>query len=77
MSKTKDKTIDQQNEQNAALAELLTDGSTTLTADSRQALYKEAETLVGMIPKDVKWTRTIVIHDGTTFTQIYQILKQE
>lgn len=57
--------------------ELLEKGTVMITAESRNSLYKKAETLVGMIPAGTKWTRGIVEHDNecTTFTQIYSVIK--
>ena len=69
MSKTKDTVIDVEN--------LLKDGTLTLTATSREEIYKKGETIVAGIPLGTKWTRTIVIHDGQgNFTQTYSLIKK-
>jgi hypothetical protein len=55
---------------------LIADGTLTLTADSREAIYKDGETVVAGLPPGTKWTRSIVCFDGySVFNQTYQILK--
>ena len=77
MSKTKDAAIDAQQEQNNLLDELLKNGTTTVTGDSRQSVYDQGDALVASIPADVKWTRSIVVCDNETlvFSQTYSLLK--
>ena len=70
MSK-KDKT----NQQKSSIDELLENGNTTLTADSRAAIYEMASELVGLIPEGVAWTRNAVEHSKGTFTQTYSLIK--
>ena len=66
---------EQTNQQKSLIDELLENGTTTLTADSREAIYKDADELVGLIPEDVKWTRSVVEHCNGTFTQKYSLIK--
>ena len=70
------------NQQKSSIDELLEKGNTTLTADSRKAVYEMGTTLVGLIPEDVKWTRSAVEHKSGTFspsvfTQTYSLIKFE
>ena len=62
------------NQQKSLIDELLENGTTTLTANSREAIYKDADELVGLIPEDVKWTRSAVEHCNGTFTQKYSLI---
>ena len=57
--------------------ELIAKGTVTLSAKSREDLYKQAESLTASL-KDVKWTRTIVQYDPDSFlfTQTYTITKK-
>jgi hypothetical protein len=70
MTKTTEKT-------NPGAEELLAQGTTTLSATSREEIYKQADELLAALPLGTKWTRTIVEHDpwAGTFTQTYSILK--
>jgi hypothetical protein len=58
-----------------AVEELLANGQLTLTAASREDIYKEAEALVAAIPAGTKWTRNIVEFCEGTFKQDYFIIK--
>lgn len=58
-----------------AIEKLLADGSLTLTANSREEIYEQAEALVAAIPDGTKWTRNIVEHDAGNFKQTYYIIK--
>lgn len=58
-----------------AIEKLLAEGTMTLTANSREEIYEQAEALVAAIPGDTKWTRTIVEHNAGIFTQTYFIIK--
>lgn len=77
MSKKTENT--EQTHQTDFVKELMEKGSVTLTAESRDALYEQAATLVGLIPQGTKWTRSIVDHDVecTVFTQTYSLIKNE
>ena len=57
------------------IEKLLADGTLTLTANSREDIYKQAEALVASIPKGTKWTRNIVEHNAGNFKQTYYIIK--
>ena len=58
-----------------AIEKLLAEGELTLTANSREEIYEQAEALVAAIPGDTKWTRTIVEHNAGIFKQTYSIIK--
>jgi hypothetical protein len=58
-----------------AIEKLLAEGKLTLTADSREEIYEQAEALVAAIPGDTKWTRSFVEHNAGNFTQTYFIIK--
>lgn len=62
-------------QQPAYIDVLLKNGSVTLTSDSRESIYNDADELVGKIPQDVKWTRGAVEHREGIFTQTYEIIK--
>lgn len=62
-------------QQPAYIDVLLKKGSVTLTSDSRESIYKDAEELVSKIPQDVKWTRGAVEHHEGIFTQTYETIK--
>lgn len=55
---------------------LMSDGSVTLKADSRESIYQEAEQLVKQIPADTKWTRGCVEYIGGAFYQTYKLIKK-
>lgn len=59
----------------SAIEKLLAEGTMTLTANSREEIYEQAEALVAAIPGDTKWTRTIVEHNAGIFKQTYSIIK--
>jgi hypothetical protein len=59
----------------SAIEKLLAEGTMTLTANSREEIYEQAEALVAAIPGDTKWTRNIVEHNAGIFTQTYFIIK--
>ncbi len=59
----------------SAIEKLLAEGTMTLTANSREKIYEQAEALVAAIPGDTKWTRTIVEHNAGIFKQTYSIIK--
>jgi ribosome maturation protein Sdo1 len=59
----------------SAIEKLLAEGTMTLTANSREEIYEQAEALVATIPGDTKWTRTIVEHNAGIFKQTYSIIK--
>lgn len=62
----------------ATIDQLLKDGKVTLTADSRENIYKQGDELVAAIPDGTQWTRTIVEFDGKgVFAQTYIILKEK
>ena len=69
--------ITEQAQQPSYIDELLKNGTVTLSAESRDALYEQSATLVGLIPQGTKWTRSIVDHDVecTVFSQTYSIIK--
>lgn len=76
----KKETIAEPKQESAITAdELLKNGTQTLVADSREAIYEKAKQLVGMIPEGVNWTRGIVEHDAecTEFTQTYILIKTD
>lgn len=58
--------------------ELIAKGTVTLTSKAREDIYKQAESLVASLPKDVKWTRTAVAYhpDNFSFSQTYTIIKK-
>ena len=58
-----------------AIDKLLADGTLTLTADSREKIYEQSNTLVAAIPNGTKWTRGIVEHNAGIFKQTYFIIK--
>ena len=58
-----------------AIEKLLAEGTLTLTAQSREDIYEQAEALVAVIPDGTKWTRNIVEHDAGNFKQTYYIIK--
>lgn len=62
---------------NPNLDELLSTGTTTITADSREAVYEMSAQLVGLISAGVDWTRGAVQHRKGVFTQIYTLTKKE
>ena len=57
---------------------LLEDGEVTITAESREDIYRQADELVAQIPEGVEWTRPAVEYDGETgiFSQTYYIIKK-
>jgi hypothetical protein len=59
----------------SAIEKLLAEGTMTLTANSREEIYEQAEALVAAIPGDTKWTRNSVEHNAGIFTQTYFIIK--
>ena len=59
----------------SAIEKLLAEGTMTLTANSREEIYEQAEAIVAAIPGDTKWTRTIVEHNAGIFKQTYSIIK--
>jgi hypothetical protein len=59
----------------SAIEKLLAEGTMTLTANSREEIYEQAEALVAAIPGDTTWTRNIVEHNAGIFTQTYFIIK--
>ena len=62
----------------APVEQLLKDGKVTLTADSRENIYKQSDELVAAIPDGTQWTRTPVEYDGkSTFAQTYIIIKEK
>ena len=73
MSKMKDKVIDQQNEQPAYVADLLLNGTTVLSAATREALAE----MVNGIPADVRYTVGAVgrKQDGSAYTLRVDIIK--
>lgn len=72
MSKTKDIVIEAQ--QSPELAELLTEGKTTIEGESREEVYQKADALVAGIPERTEWTRTIVEHNQGHFAQTYSLI---
>lgn len=62
---------------NPNLDELQKKGTTTLTADSREAVYQISAQMVGLIPAGVDWTRGAVQHRKGVFTQTYSLIKKE
>lgn len=58
-----------------AIDRLIADGTLTLTANSRDEIYEQADELVASIPDGTKWTRNIVEHNAGIFTQTYFIIK--
>ena len=58
--------------------ELIAKGTVTLTSKAREDIYKQAESLVASLPKDVKWTRSCVEYHPSDFSysQTYSILKK-
>lgn len=58
-----------------AIDRLIADGTLTLTANSREEIYEQAEELVASIPKGTRWTRNIVEHNAGIFTQTYSLIK--
>lgn len=73
MSKKKANSV----EGSTAIDELLKRGTTTLTAGSRDDIYAMSTQLAGLIPEDVKWTRTAVEHTGGSFTQTFTIINND
>jgi hypothetical protein len=73
MSKTKDKVIDQQNEQPAYVADLLKNGTTVLEAPTREALAE----MVNDIPAECKYCVGAVGRksDGSAYTLQVDIIK--
>lgn len=61
----------------SGIERLKADGQLTITADSRQEIYEQAEALVAAIPQGVEWTRTIVEHQDGRFSQTYFIIKKD
>lgn len=70
--------LDEQKAIKALADELIAKGTVTLTSKAREDLYKQAESLTASLPKDVKWTRTIVQYhpDDFSFSQTYNIIKK-
>lgn len=58
-----------------AIDKLLADGTLTLTGNSREEIYEQAEALVAAIPDGTKWNRTFVEHNAGNFKQTYFIIK--
>ena len=58
--------------------ELIAKGTVTLTSKAHEDIYKQAESLVASLPKDVKWTRSCVEYHPSDFSysQTYSILKK-
>lgn len=73
MATKKNKTNKPQDERVDAL---LSEGTVTLKADSREAIYQEAEQLVALIPADAKWTRDAVEYCDGSFFQKYKLIKK-
>jgi hypothetical protein len=48
--------------------ELLSKGSVTLTAKSREEIYSQCQALVDSLPEGTKWTRTICQYHPDTFS---------
>ena len=48
--------------------ELLSKGSVTLTAKTREEIYDQSQTLVESLPEGTKWTRTICQYHPDTFS---------
>lgn len=48
--------------------ELLSKGSVTLTAKSREEIYSQCQALVDSLPEGTKWTRTICQYHQDTFS---------
>ena len=71
MSKKTNNT-EQTQAQNPQVDELLTKGSVTITANSRNEVYKLSSELIASLPKGTKWDRACVMFDGDkTFTQTF------
>lgn len=58
--------------------ELLSKGSVTLTAKSREEIYSQSQALVDSLPEGTKWTRTICEYHPDTFSyeQTVTIIKK-
>ncbi len=48
--------------------ELLSKGSVTLTAKSREEIYSQSQALVDSLPEGTEWTRTICQYHPDTFS---------
>ena len=48
--------------------ELLSKGSVTLTAKSREEIYSQSQALVDSLPEGTTWTRTICQYHPDTFS---------
>ena len=70
--------LDEQKNIKALADELIAKGTVTLSAKAREELYSQAENLTASLPKDVKWTRSIVQYNPDTFSfaQTYNITKK-
>lgn len=64
-------------QQNHSFDELMLNGTTTLTADSRKDIYEMSASLVGLIPEEVRWTRTVVEYKENAFTQTFTLIKTD
>ena len=71
MSKMKDKVIDQQNEQPAYVDDLLLNGTTVLTAKTREELAE----MVNDIPAECRYMVGAVGHNGSAYTLQVDIIK--
>lgn len=69
--------LDEKKAIQALAEELQAKGTVTLTAKAREDLYKQAASLTSSLPKDTKWTRTIVQYHADTFdfTQTFNLIK--
>lgn len=54
---------------------LLSAGTLTIDADSRENLYAKAAEIAEAIPGDVAWTRGAVMHADGLFTQTFTLIK--
>lgn len=60
---------------NAQADALLSAGTLTIDADSREELYNKSAEIAEAIPNDVAWTRGAVMHADGLFTQTFTIIK--
>ena len=60
---------------NAQADALLSAGTLTIDADSREELYNKSAEIAEAIPNDVAWTRGAVMHADGLFSQIFTLIK--